>query len=418
MEAATPSGLTIVGQAARAVAESVAPHGAARVASLGGGSIPVQPWKGWPGDWATPAWNGTGGGLFGQYVSTVYTCVDLLARSIASFPIYRMRGVEHLDDVPWMENPEPALYSGWTDFAKQLVNSVYLRGEAIIYALARYTDGTVARMCVLNAEALSVEWERGAIVWRLGDRVIPSEDLCHIRYQSWPGALRGISPLSWIGRNLVGAEALERYQAELAAGGGVPWGTLTTPGQLTAAQADENRQRWIDASARRSSAPAILSGGLKLEALTLSPSDMALLDLRVFDEQRICAAFGVPPYLVGLPQAEGLTYANATSLFDYFWRSALRPKTRTIAQAISHWALPLGQRLEFNSDEFTRPDFGDRATAYSTLFNIHDPASGERAITVAEIRAAERLSPAPPDDGSSMQALTGPFARAPEEVDA
>ncbi|RPJ62842.1 MAG: phage portal protein [Acidobacteria bacterium] len=371
---------------------------------------PVQPWKGWPGEWATPPWNGPGGGLWGQYVSTVYTCVDLLARSIASFPTYRMRGVQHMGDLPWMENPEPELYAGWVDFAKQLVDCIYLRGEGIVYALARYENGTVARMCVLNPDALTAEWSQGEIVWRIGERPIPADDLCVIPYQSFPGALRGISPLSWIGRNLIGAEALERYQAELAAGGGVPWGTLTTPGQLTAAQADENRQRWIDASARRGTAPAILSGGLKLETLTLSPTDMALLELRIFDEQRICAAFGVPPYLVGLPQAEGLTYANATSLFDYFWRSALRPITRSIAQALSGWALPLGQRIEFNADEFTRPDFADRANAYATLHAIHDPDTGARAITVEEIRLAERLAPmsAPP---LSSVTLSGPYVQ-------
>lgn len=411
MEAATSSGLTIVGQSARSIADTVAPTGGNIHAPAGMSVPPVQPWKGWPGEWATPPWNSAGGGLFGQYVSTVYTCVDLLARSIASFPTYRMRGVDHMDDVAWMDNPAPELYSSWIDFVKQLVNSVYLRGEAILYALARYsTDDSVARMCVLNPDSLSAEWERGEIVWKLGERRIPSRDLCQIRYQTWPGVIRGVSPLSWIGRNLIGAEGLERYQAELSAGGGVPWGVLTTPGQLTAAQADENRQRWTDASSRRANAPAILSGGLTLDTLTLSPKDMALLDLRIFDEQRICAAFGVPPYLVGLPQAEGLVYSNASSLFDYFWRSALRPKTSTIARGISEWALPAGQRLEFNADEFVRPDFAGRAQAYSMLFSIHDPLTDERAITIAEIRDAERLTPTAAGAGpTSMAALSGPY---------
>src|SRR5262249_17013868 len=157
--------------------------------------------------------------------------------------------------------------------------------------------------------------------YRIGGMPVDRRDVLHIPYQTWPGELRGITPLQWIGRNLYAADALERYGAQLAANGAVPWGVLTTPANLTASQVDENRQRWEEASARRGAAPVMLSGGLTLETLTLSPSDMALLDLRVFDEQRICAAFGVPPYLVGLPQSEGLTYANATSLFDYHWRA-------------------------------------------------------------------------------------------------
>jgi HK97 family phage portal protein len=345
--------------------------------------------------------------MAGQYVSTAYTCVDLNSRQLATFPTYRMRGIEHLEDLPWMENPEPELYSDWSDFMKQVGNTLWLRGEAFIYALARYDggDGPVARMCALDPSAVEVSWDGGKR-YKLNGKSLPPEDVCHIPFQTWPGELRGITPIQWIGRNLLGADAMERYQAELAAGGGVPWAVMTAPGNLTAEQAAENRERWLEASAARRTAPAMLSGGLTLNTLTLSPADMALLDLRVFDEQRICAAFGVPPYLVGLPQAEGLTYANASSLFDYHWRATLRPKARHIAAALSAWALPAGQRIEFNADEYVRGDLATRAQSYATMFNIFDPATDERAITIQEIRQAERLdSQDPPTAGA---ALTGP----------
>lgn len=402
MEARTTSGLTIVGQSARSIAETIQPYSQPGVWPAGLPSIVPSPWAGWPEDWATPTWGGTG--VWQEGISTVYTCVDLTARSCASFPIYRMRGTEHLPDVPWMRNPEPELYDDWSEFLSQVINSTYLRGESIVYALARYNDGSVARMAVLNPDVVNVEWSDGEVVYEIAGRQLDPRDIWHRRYQSWPGALRGISPLTWIGRNIVSADAMERYQAELAAGGGVPWGVLTAPGNLTAEQADLNRQRWQEASRRRGAAPVMLGGGLTLETLTLSPSDMALLDLRVFDEQRICAALGVPPYLVGLPQSEGLTYANATSLFDYFWRSSLRPLTRSIAAGLSAWALPGDQRIEFNADEFTRPDFAGRAQAYATLHAIVDE-EGRRALTIDEIRQAERLGAGQP---TSMASLSGP----------
>ncbi len=406
MEASTPSGLTIVGQSARTIASTVSAQQTAQPLVSSMGVPPVQPWAGWPNEWATPLWDQFRyGGLFGQWVSTVYTCCDLNSRQLASFPVYRMRGDEHLPDTSWMVNPAPELYADWGDFMKQLTNSYQLRGEAIIYALARFDNGAgpVARMVVLNPDLVNVEWVNDAVVYELGGKLLRREDVCHIKYQTWPGSLRGITPLAWVGRNLVSADAMERYQAELATNGGIPWGVLTAPGNLTANQADENRARWIEASQRRSSAPVMLGGGLTLETLTLSPTDMALLDLRVFDEQRICAALGVPPYLVGLPQAQGMTYSNATSLFDYHWRATLRPMAQTIASAISAWALPVGQRIEFNRDEYVRPDVGERVTAYNTLFNIYDPGTGERAMTIAEIRAAERLGSY---DQSGVESLT------------
>lgn len=407
MEAVTPSGLTIVGQSARNVAQVMAAGTAPMIGSLG--VPPVQPWAGWPTDWQSPYWSQQGGATIsgGQYVSTVYTCADLNSRQLASFPTYRMRGTEHMEDLPWMGNPEPELYASWSDFLTQAANTLWLRGEAIVYALARYDggEGPVARMMALNPDLVNVEWANGEKVYEVGGRRLPTRDVCHIPYQTWPGSLRGITPLQWVGRNLIGADAMERYQAELAAGGGVPWAVLTAPGNLTVEQSAENRERWLEASRARRTAPVMLSGGMKLDTLTLSPADMALLDLRIFDEQRICAAFGVPPYLVGLPQSEGLTYANASSLFDYHWRATLRPKAQQIAAALSQWALPAGQRIEFNADEYVRGDLPTRAQAYATLHGIQDETG--RAITVDEIRQAERLTTTNPAPNSGA-ALTGP----------
>jgi HK97 family phage portal protein len=293
-----------------------------------------------------------------------------------------------------MSNPEPVLYDDWSEFLAQLINSLYLRGESIVYALARYREGEqrghVARMAVLNPDHVNIEWADGAVRYEVGGKEIPSADIWHHKYQSWPGNVRGVTPLTWIGRNLLSADSMERYQAQLASQGGVPWAVLTAPGNLTREQADANRQSWQEASTRRGTAPVMLGGGLTLDTLTLSPSDMALLELRVFDEQRICAAMTVPPYLVGLPQAEGFTYVNATALFDYFWRSSLRPLTRSLAAGLSRWALPVPQRIEFNADEFTRPDFAGRADAYATLFALVDE-QGNRALTIDEIRQAERF---------------------------
>jgi hypothetical protein len=61
-------------------------------------------------------------------------------------------------------------------------------------------------------------------------------------------------------------------------------------------------------------------------------------------------------------------------------------------EAISNWALPSTQRVELNRDEYVRPAFAERVAGWSTLFAIHDEETGERAITIDEIRTAERLN--------------------------
>lgn len=354
----------------------------------------VQAWQGWPVEWLTPLWNGQ---TTSRLVSTLWTCVDLNTRQLATFPTYAMRGLSMQALPEWSNNPEPSTYADWTEAAKQLFNTLQVDGEAILWSVGRYADGRVARWVVLNPSWVNVEWAEGERHYSLAGKELAREDVCHIKYQSLPGNLRGISPIMWCAQSLMGAAALEKYASELATNGGIPWGVLKTPRHLNAQEATDLRTRWQTAQRERNGAPAVLSGGVELQTLTINPRDMGLIELRIFDETRIAAAFGVPPFLVGLPQPEGLTYANATSLFDFHWRATLRPMAATVAGAISQWALARGTRMEFNRDPYVQASPKERAETYATLFGLVDE-KGNRAITVDEIRMAERYLPNAPSD--------------------
>ena len=74
--------------------------------------------------------------------------------------------------------------------------------------------------------------------------------------------------------------------------------------------------------------PLLLEGGLKWQALSLTPADMDFVALKEGAARDIALAFGVPPVLVGLPG--DATYANA--------REAGRALTR-------HTVLPLANKI-------------------------------------------------------------------------
>ena len=374
------------------------------------GGFHSSAWSGWPVDWATPPmeplgtneWSGPGYGrhndLFGR-VSTAMTAVDLNSRELASFPVYGIKGSVPFTLPSWRDNPEPELHSSWADFMHGAVNSLLLRGECITYATGRYSapstggPGRIARFTTLNPDVVDVELIDGHRVVTLAGVELDPADVCIVRYQSWPGRIRGITPIEWLGACLVTAGALERYAAGLAGRGGIPWAVLRTQNNVNAKQATDLQNRWVGASARRDGAPAVLGGEFELDVLTISPRDMALLELREFDERRIAAAFGVPAYLLNITQ-QGLTYANASQLFAHHWQATLRPLANLLAEAWSTWLLPHGSRLEFNPDRYVQPPLGERVQAWSTMHAIQDPVTGARAITVDEIRAAERLMPA------------------------
>ncbi len=358
---------------------------------------PVMPWSGWPVEWHTPRWGGAAGlDQILERISVVFGCLDLNSSILSTMPPYRMVGSTVVDPLPWMNNPQPEVYNGWSEAMKEVVMCFWGTGEAYLWCTNRYADNTVRNWVMLNPSWVDVEMMGQIRTYFLGNRkegVDITGDVLHLRYLSWPGFPHGIGPLEALATNIFGVEAMEQYAANLALRGGIPWGVLSFPGNLTEPQAADARYNFVKARMSAMGAPAVLSGGVTLQPMTFNPKDMALLELRQFSEARISTLLGVPPMLMALPSGDtSMTYRNAEGVYDFHWRAYLRPKAATIMEALSLWALPSTQSVEMNRDDYIRPSFTERAAAYQQLFSIFDPATGLRAITIPEIREAERFA--------------------------
>lgn len=352
-------------------------------------------WSGYPSQWGTQ-WS-TGGGAagaagFGGRVSTVFSCTALNANALASMPTSiteRGRPIDP-DAYGWTTNPEPRLYASWSEFIVQAVVSLMTRGDLYVHATGWDLDSLLpTSFMVVDPDRVTCQFAPDGATRDYSINGEPLQfpwDLSHTRYMTLAGWPTGLSPLQAVAGNLASAGALEQYGADIAVNGGIPWGVLSSDQRLTSRQTRLARQQWLEAAQNRRGAPAVLGSGIKLETLTISPRDMALLDLRVFDEQRIAAAFGVPPYLIGLEQPQGLTYANATSLFDFHWRGMLRPLGRKITEALSAWALPRGRKLHLVAGDYVQPPLAERSASYRAMH--------ERGVlTTDEWRALEGLPP-------------------------
>lgn len=362
----------------------------------------VQAWDGWPVEWATPNWGATVGlADISRRVSTVWAAIDKQAWILATMPPYLTNeDGQRLPRLDWMRNPQPEVYSGWIEAMRQVVFSFLSAGEVFLWATSYNDDATVdmPKGTVRTWTMINPGWVNVDITGQIRNRyelagLDITGDVLHIRYASWPGDARGHGPLEAGARALFGADALERYAANLAIRGGIPWAVLSSPRPLTANQAADMRAQYVTARASALGAPAILSGGLTLQPLTINPKDMALLELRQFDEGRLAVLLGVPPHLLALPDGSGsLTYSTVEGIYDYHWRSALRPLAAGLMEAIGNWAIGDPARLlEVDRDEYVRPPLEQRAAAYATMFNIFDPATGERLLYIDEMRRKERF---------------------------
>jgi len=99
--------------------------------------------------------------------------------------------------------------------------------------------------------------------------------------------------------------------------------------------------------------PMLLEGGLKWQALSLTPADMDFVALKEGAARDIALAFGVPPVLVGLPG--DATYANAREAGRALYRQTILPMAGRIldglAAMLSDWLGPVS--LSVDTDQIS-----------------------------------------------------------------
>lgn len=360
-------------------------------------SIRPSAWSGWPADWQTPNWSS---GMPGLLPDTAWMCVDKNASALAAMPPYLKDAADSLQ-TSWLANPDPDVYTGWGEFMHQLVRDYQVAGEAFVLATSRYATGYPARFHVVPPWMVTIDMENGLRHYSIGGESV-DDDILHIRYWSQVGYAHGMGPLEAAGLRVRAAQLLVQYASNLVAGGGIPSGVLEHPGEISPAQAQQMKVDWVAARASGIGEPAVLSGGIKWTPTQINPQDLGLTGLLDKQESRIAYLLGVPSELVGIPtNTDPMTYKNMTMWLDLHWRTGLNPIASRLMQALSGWALPSPTSIELNRDEYIRGEPYERAQAYQILAGIVDPVTGQQAMTVDEIRDAERLDDTTPNNLSS-----------------
>ena len=99
--------------------------------------------------------------------------------------------------------------------------------------------------------------------------------------------------------------------------------------------------------------PLLLEGGLKWQAMSMSPADMDFARLKEGAARDIALAFGVPPVLVGLPG--DATYANAREAGRALYRQTILPMAETmlagLCAMLGDWLGPV--RIAIDTDRIS-----------------------------------------------------------------
>ncbi|WP_242098516.1 phage portal protein [Sphingomonas sp. CROZ-RG-20F-R02-07] len=229
-----------------------------------------------------------------------------------------------------------------------------LHGNAYIQVL-NDAEGRVAELYALRPERVVVEPDAGG--WPAAYRYAVGANV--VRLNAGPERpqvihLRSFNPLDdHYGLGCLGAaaagiavhNAAARWNAALLDNAARPSGALVyDPGDGSALSPDQFARLKAEMEAGFSGAanagrPMLLEGGLKWQALSLSPADMDFAGTKAAAARDIALAFGVPPMLLGLPGDS--TYANYKEANRALWRLSVLPLAGTIltgiAQGLRGW---------------------------------------------------------------------------------
>jgi HK97 family phage portal protein len=247
--------------------------------------------------------------------------------------------------------------SGGQELLETVAAHVLLHGNAYVQVLVD-GEGRATELFALRPERVSVEADaRGwpvAYLYRVGESVtrLAAEDaagrpaIIHIRTFNPLDDHYGLGCLGAAAGAVAIHNAAARWNKALLDNAARPSGALVyDPGEAGATLSGEQFDRLkaeMDASfagAANAGRPMLLEGGLKWQAMSLTPADMDFVGLKAAAAREIALAFGVPPMLLGLPG--DAAYANYREANRALWRQAILPLAEIvlagIAQGLRGW---------------------------------------------------------------------------------
>jgi HK97 family phage portal protein len=228
-----------------------------------------------------------------------------------------------------------------------------LHGNAFLQIVGD-AEGVPAELFPLRPDRVTIECDgRGwpaAYLYRAGEAAtrVAARDgagrpgLIHLRALNPVDDHYGVGSLGAAAGAVAVHNAAARWNKALLDNAARPSGALVyeagEAGALSAEQWARLKEEMEGAFAGAGNAgrPMLLEGGLRWQAMSLTPADMDFAGLKAGAAREIALAFGVPPMLLGLPGDN--TYANYQEANRALWRLTIVPLVQKIADGVAEAA--------------------------------------------------------------------------------
>ncbi|EBR9318654.1 phage portal protein [Salmonella enterica subsp. enterica serovar Panama] len=347
-------------------------------------------------------------------LSTVWACVDVLSKTVATLPMgfYERTedGRKTARDHPLYEilHYQPNADMTAVEFWEMMMAGLLLRGNA--YARIERTGKRVTALTPMVPEKVKVTRDKtGAPVYTYQDPVtgksleLKEGQVLHIRGRLGPDCLTGLSPIKLGKETFALSIAANAASAALFKNGMRPSGVLKIDRVLTEEQRKDFREGFINqfTGSLNAGRVPLLEAGINYQNTSLSLEDAQMIETRRLSVEDVCQWFGVDPIMIGhAVQGQTMWGSGVEQLMMKFLTTSLRPWLTRIEQAIRRSLLAPGDKnkyfAEFAIEGLLRADSAARAAFYSTM-------TQNGVMTRNEARHKENLPPQPGGDQLTVQ---------------
>jgi len=290
--------------------------------------------------------------------------------------------------------------SGGQALAETVAAQMLLHGNAYVQFLAD-EGGMVRELFALRPERVTIEPDASGwpavYRYRVGESVTrlsadPARpELVHIKAFHPLDDHYGLGCLGAASGAVAVHNAAARWNKALLDNAARPSGALVyDPGDGAALSGEQfdRLKREMEAGfagAGNAGRPMLLEGGLKWQALSLTPADMDFAGTKAAAAREIALAFGVPPMLLGLPGDN--TYANYREANRALWRLAILPLADAILAALAQGLRPWFADAALRVDLDRVPALADERAALWAQVTGTDFLSAEEKRAMVGISA-------------------------------
>lgn len=353
-----------------------------------------------------------------ESIPAVVRAINLISADIGRLPV-RVFDSENAEIVG---HPVAALMNGeasrWqTGFElRRFATSVALTRGNGFALIRRASDGSVAELQPVPADAFVGELTENGMTYRLQDTVLQQDQVLHVgcypdpRQPCWYR-----SPIDAAKPAFDLAADQDAAHAALTRSGSMGKIAIMHPGGLSDESVEAIRDAWTNMHARADGAsrPLILREGMKAERISQETTSTAL-DSRRFSVQEIARAFGVPPEML-FQQGGGALSSQAETARAY--------ADGAIAAWVSAWETELtrklcrpGERVRFDVSPITRGNLRDQGMSYSKLVlaGVMSPNDARHALGLAKVPGLDTPTVSMP--GGASAAMGNPDAEGDQNV--